>query len=264
MKALEQHPTLIRVAIQETNYPAAAPSEETEDPRSRLSARHLQLQHCWRPIAAAHRHDDASFSRSNFTFRSELPLMEQLANDYRQPGQPFAGLVAARLENLESASRNDEPRIFTHANSPPRSDPATQRPASTVRTLLPASPGRRPAPGSGRRSDRSTKLHLRVAAGANTPEAGAIRSRPCWRTRPGSSAPAQQCCRPHRHGERHQPETSRLHTLTPSRTPASSFSPMPGTASRSSTEANLPFSSRQAMIRSASAGPMRGNVSSAA
>lgn len=76
MKALEQHPTLIRVAIQETNYPAAAPSEETEDPRSRLSARHLQLQHCWRPIAAAHRHDDARFSRSNLTFRSELPLME--------------------------------------------------------------------------------------------------------------------------------------------------------------------------------------------
>lgn len=74
----------------------------------------------------------------------------------------------------------------------------------------------------------------------------------------------QQRDAPHRHRERHEPEVSSPHTLTPSRRPATSFSPMPGTARRSSTEANRPFSSRQEMIRSASAGPIRGSVSNAA
>lgn len=57
----------------------------------------------------------------------------------------------------------------------------------------------------------------------------------------------QQSDAPQHH--RQQGGAQVFHTRTFSRTPASSFSPIPGTASRSSTERNPPFSSRQSMIR---------------
>lgn len=94
VQALQEHARALRIMVEQPHRAPAVPGAQPDERRGGLLPRQLELQHRSRAVPAQHRQHQRGLPGAGCAVASQVPAVQDVRGEGRQPGDPGPPLVA--------------------------------------------------------------------------------------------------------------------------------------------------------------------------